>query len=63
MRKLFAALTLTLTLAAAAPAYSAPRFMRDGDPIVRVIKFMKRVFGITTHNEITIPIPSPSTTP
>ncbi|HVR39061.1 MAG TPA: hypothetical protein VMU84_08185 [Thermoanaerobaculia bacterium] len=57
-KSLAVAVTLAFLLAAA-PMHAAPR-TRDSDPIVRFVKFVKKVFGVSTHTEVTIPIPQPT---
>ncbi|HWW63000.1 MAG TPA: hypothetical protein VN181_16615, partial [Thermoanaerobaculia bacterium] len=49
--------TATLALLLAAAPMSAAPFTRDTDPVGRFIHFVKRMFGVTTNNEITVPIP------
>lgn len=57
MRKLALTLALTITIAVSAPAYSAPRFERDTNPIGRFLKYVKKTFGTTILGDLTGPIP------
>lgn len=60
MRKSFATvLTLVVALAVASPVAAAPKKERTEPPAFSVIlkKLVKKVFGVTSNADITIPIP------
>lgn len=62
MRKSFvAAFALVAVLAAATPVSAGPRDRNTEPPLTRIIKkFAKKVFGITTTADPTVPIPDPT---
>ena len=66
MRKSFTAVVLAATLIAAVPTVAGPRSSdkagmreRNVPAITRVIRMIKRAFGVSTQAEPIIPIPAP----
>lgn len=70
MRKSFTAVVLAATLIVAVPSVAGPRSSdkvgmreRNVPAITRVIRMIKRAFGVSTQAEPTMPVPAPTPDP
>jgi hypothetical protein len=62
MRKSFtAALVLVVALTFTVPASAAARSRDNEGPVTRVVRMVKKFFGIQTQADPTVPIPAPGT--
>ena len=61
MRKSVIAVTaLVVLLTAATPAMAVPRENREVPAVTKLVRIIKKVFGISTQAEPSIPIPGPT---